>query len=238
MSAEKNNLRIHAQITPEIAEQPISNEPKAVRWRSLPHPLQNKKRPPKEKPKLTFSDRLLRNSAFACAMLLGILAIGNIDHPWARSASDSVQRALTMRIDLDETIGELSFVRDLMPESALVFLNLTGESELAAPSNGKLLHPFSDAQPWLVFECAPGSEIIAAADGTVTAVSKLSGETIGILIDHGSGLESVYAFLADASVQPGDAVLKGQKIGSGESNVYFELRSEETAIDPTERMGL
>ena len=187
---------------------------------------------------LTFSDRLLRNSALACAMLLGILAVGNIDQPWARSASESVQRALTMRIDLDETIGELSFVRDLMPESALVFLNLSGESELAVPTDGELLHPFSDAQPWLVFESIPGSEVIAIADGTVTAVSELSGDTFGILIDHGSGLESVYAYLADASIQPGDTVQRGQKIGSGETNVYFELRENETAIDPAARMGL
>ena len=238
MSAEKSSLRIHAQITPEISVQPASAEPKSVRWRSLPHPLQHKKHPTKEKPKLTFSDRLLRNSALACAMLLGILAIGNMNQPWARSASESVQRALTMRIDLDETIGELSFVRDLMPESALVFLNLTGESELAVPANGNLLHPFSDAQPWLVFECASESEIIAAADGTVTAVSDLSGDTVGVLIDHGSGLESVYAYLSDASVQPGDSVQRGQQIGTGETNVYFELRESGSAVDPTARMGL
>lgn len=238
MSAEKSNLRIHAQITPEIAEKTKASESKAVRWRSLPHPLQKKKRPPKEKQKLTFSDRLLRNSALACAMLLGILAIGNINQPWARSASESVQRALTMRIDLDETIGELSFVHDLMPESALVFLNLSGENELAAPVDGKLTHAFSDLQPWLVFESTPGSEIIAAADGTVTAVSRLSGDTVGILIDHGSGLESVYAYLAEAAVQPGDAVRRGQKIGTSELSVYFELRENETSVDPTARMGL
>lgn len=238
MSEEKNKLRIHARITPEPATAPTEPAPKAVRWRSLPHPQQRKRREPRPKEKLTFGDRLLRNSALACALLLAILAMGNINQPWARSASESVQRALTMRIDLDESIGSLSFVRDWMPESALVFLNLSGESELAAPVDGKLTHGFADAQPWLMFECATGSEIFAAADGTVTAVSELSGSTMGILIDHGSGLESVYAYLADTSVSAGDTVQRGQVIGTAENSLYFELREGEGAIDPTERMGL
>lgn len=238
MSEEKNKLRIHAQIMPQSAVQTDIPAPKAVRWRSLPHPLQRKKREPKPKEKLTFGDRLLRNSALACALLLAILSIGNINQPWARSASESVERALTMHIDLDESIGGLSFVRNLMPESALVFLNLSGESELAAPVDGNLSHAFSDAQPWLVFDCTSGSDVIASADGTVTAVSELSGDTIGILIDHGSGLESVYAFLASANVTPGDAVQRGQVIGISEHSLYFELRESEAAVDPAGRMGL
>ncbi len=238
MSEEKNKLRIHAQITPEVEPHAAPTEPRTVRWHSIPHPLQRKKREPRPKEALTFSDRLLRNSALACALLLAILSMGNINQPWARSASESVRQALTMHIDLDETIGELSFVRSLMPESALVFLNLTGESELAAPVDGELSHPFTEAQPWLVFDCPAASDVIAAADGTVTAVSELSGDTIGVLIDHGSGLESVYAFLASAQVKPGDSIQRGQVIGSSEAALYFELRESEASIDPAERMGL
>lgn len=237
MSEEKNKLRIHARITPEAAQSPEA-APQTVRWKCVPHPLQRKKQHPKPAEKLTLSDRLLRNSALACALLLAILSLGNINRPWARSASESVERALSMRIDLDESIGSLSFVRKLMPESALVFLNLTGESELALPADGTLTHSYTDAQPWLMFECTAGSEICSAADGTVTAVSELSGGTMGILIDHGSGLESVYAYLAEAAVKPGESVLRGQKIGLSETSFYFELREGETTIDPTERMGL
>jgi len=234
MSEEKNKLRIHAQITPEQAP----TQPKSVRWRSIPHPLQRKQRDPKPKEKLTFSDRLLRNSALACALLLAILAMGNINQPWARSISESVEQALTMRIDLDESIGSLSFVRRLMPESALVFLNISGEAELALPADGDLTHTYTEAQPWLMFECAVGSDIRAVSDGTVTAVGELSGGTIGVLIDHGSGLESVYAYIAEAAVQPGDAVLRGQTIGKSETSFYFELREGENPVDPAPRMGL
>ena len=187
---------------------------------------------------LSFQERLLRNCFLACAVLLGVLALGNLQQPWAKKAADGIEQALTMRIDLDESLGQLSFVRNLMPESALVFFNLSGDHELIQPVQGELTHAYSASQPWLMFDCRAGSEVCAVADGTVTAVSELSGGTIGVLIDHGSGLESVCAYLAEASVQPGDAVQRGQTIGISESSLYFELRESETAVDPAQRMGL
>lgn len=238
MSEEKSKLRIHAQITPTESAAPPPSSAQRVRWRSIPHPAQRKAREPRQKQKLTFGDRLLRNSALSCALLLAILAMGNINQPWARSTSEAIEQALTMHIDLDESIGSLSFVRNLMPESALVFLNLSGESELAVPVEGEVSHAYSDSQPWLMFSCTIGTDVVAAADGTVTAVSELSGGTTGILIDHGSGVESVSAYLAEACVQPGDVVRRNQKIGTSESSVYFELRENELSVDPTERMGL
>lgn len=235
MSEEKNRLRIHAQLTPDVPQETPSAPPKTVRWRSIPHPNQRART---SSEKLTFSDRLLRNSALACALLLAVLALGNINHPLARSASETVERALTMHIDLDESIGSLSFIRKLMPESALVFLNLSGEHELAQPVNGELIHAYCDAQPWLLFSAPAGSEVRAVANGTVTAVSELSGGTIGLLIDHGGGVESVYAYLTESTVQPGNAVLRGNTIGTSGENVYFEMREGESTVDPSERMGL
>ena len=236
MAENNTNLRIHAKVTPAPIRQSTQTDSKKRRFLNLP--FHSRKHKTTEPVKLTFGDRLLRNSALACALLLAILSLGNINQPWAQRASESVERALSMRIDLDEKIGGLSFVRDLMPESALVFLNLSGEHELAQPVDGELTHPFSNAQPWLVFDCSPGSSVTAVADGTVTAISQLSGETVGVLIDHGGGLESVYAFLADTGVQSGETIQKGQVIGTSENSVYFELRNGGSSIDPTERMGL
>lgn len=231
---ESNSARpIHAQKDAPGSAQPIY-------WKCLPHPLQRRglRRAGSPRPKLSAGDRMLRNTAVACALLLGVLALGNIRQPWAMRASETVQRALTMHIDLDSSIGRLSFVRDWMPESALVFFNLDGGAELAAPVAGELKHAYSDDQPWLLFACPEDSPVCAAADGTVTAVSELSGGSTGVLIDHGEGMETVYAYLSSASVQPGDAVSRGQALGQSAAQLYFELRQSEAAVDPTERMGL
>lgn len=225
MSENNTRLRIHAQLTPDTKAEPSVS--KAPRFRTTTGPRK----------KLTFTDRLLRNSALACALLLGILALGNIDQPWAQRTSETIERALTMHIDLDESIGQLSFVRRLMPESALVFLNLSGESEFTAPITGHLTHAYTETQPWLMFVSEESESIRAVSSGTVTAVSKLSDGSYGILIDHGGGLESVYAYVSDASVQSGDTVSRNQAIATS-FTLYFELRDGGKAIDPTERLGL
>ena len=238
--------RVHVQKGESDSAQPIHAQKDApdsaqpIHWKCLPHPLQRRglRRAGSPRPKLSAGDRMLRNTAVACALLLGVLALGNIRQPWAMRASETVQRALTMHIDLDSSIGRLSFVRDWMPESALVFFNLDGGAELAAPVSGELKHAYSDDQPWLLFACLEDSPVCAAADGVVTAVSELSGGSTGVLIDHGEGMETVYAYLSSASVQPGDAVSRGQALGQSAAQLYFELRQSESAVDPTERMGL
>lgn len=234
MSEEKSRLRIHAQITPDIAADQ-SHSSAQVRWKCVPHP---KGKGGRKAQKLTYGDRLLRNSALACALLLAVLAMGNINQPWARRTSETIERALTMHIDLDESIGQLSFVRNLMPESALVFLNIASDAEFAVPVDGELTHEYTETQPWLMFSCPADSEVFAAADGTVTAVSALPDDGVGILVDHGNGTESVYACLSEASVQPGDVVARSQVLGIADELVYFELRENELPVDPSERMGL
>ena len=242
--SEGTTLRIHTRMTPDA--------PQAVPAEARKRPRLHRRRrdrlkavgrspaaPRRTLPKrLTWSDRLMRNSAIACAVLLGVLALGNIDQPWATKAAEGIEQALTMRIDLDNSLGRLSFVQGLMPESALVFLNVAPETELALPVEGVVSHPWSSVQPWLLFEPAEGASVMAAEAGTVTAVSPLSTGGYGLLIDHGEGTESVYAGLGQASVEAGDAVARGQALGTAGKRVYFELRVNGEPVDPTERLGL
>ena len=191
------------------------------------------------KPRLTFGERLLRNSAIACALLLAMLAARNIDTPWTRAAVEGVERALTMKIDLDESLGRLSFVRDLMPESMLVFFDLSSESELAPPVDGEMDKSFDEQQPWVEFACEPGATVMAAESGTVVATTQLSGGGWGVMIEHDNGLESVCAYLLEPVVQAGERVERGQEIASSEAGrVYFEVRRDGNLIDPAELLGL
>ena len=220
MASNDQKLLIHTANPPEIPQ-------------SAPRP-----RRIRIKTRLTFQERLLRNSCLACAVLLGVLALGNLNQPWAKKAAGSIEQALTMEIDLDESLGQLSFVQKLMPESALVFFNLSGDHELQCPVQGEPAHPYSDAQPWLMFSAKAGTAVCAAADGTVSAVSELSDGSFGVLIDHGEGMESVTANLQESGVQTGDKLLKGAAIGTAAGDVFFELRQGGEACDPTEKLGL
>ena len=65
--------------------------------------------------------------------------------------------------------------------------------------------------------CAEGTPILAAADGTVTVANGLDswGGSYGyyIQIDHGSGLETLYAHCSSICVTIGQQVQAGQVIG-------------------------
>ena len=233
--SENSTLRIHAQVRPGAPEA----KPIKIEKADAPRPRQRRQRRRLTRTdRLSRTDRLLRNTAYACALLLGVLALGNVEQPWAKKASDTVERALTMRIDLDESIGALEFVRNIMPESALVFMNLSGRAALERPVEGPVAHAWSNLQPWMMFNCATGTEVRAAGPGTVTAVSPLSGDRYGVLVDHGEGVESLYAQLTRVDVAQGDAVERGQALGAGGEDVYFEYRMNGESVDPAPEMGL
>ena len=77
-----------------------------------------------------------------------------------------------------------------------------------------------------------------ASAGTVTAVSPMSEGRFGLLIDHGSGVETVYAHLARVDVAAGDAVERGQALGVCAGDLYFEYRENGASVDPSEKLGL
>ena len=229
------SLKIHASIRPKSIVSETAATPAAKRKLRIPRPgSKNGHR------KLSLGDRLLRNTAIACALLLGVLTIHNIDQPWSNLALDGIESALTMKIDLDESLGRLSFVRDLVPESALVFLDISAQSAFS-PVEGMITHSYSADQPWIIYQCAPAAEVRAFEPATVSAVTQLSSGDWGILLDHGDGLESIYAYLEEVCIQTGDRISAGDVLGKASSNgatdVYFELRKNGTAIDPAERLS-
>ena len=85
-----------------------------------------------------------------------------------------------------------------------------------------------------------GTPVLAAMDGKISrVVSLVSGYGTHIIIDHGNGLQTVYAHLSRISVSFGDFVREGQIIGrSGNSgnttgpHLHFEVRRCGTPIDP------
>lgn len=180
-----------------------------------------------------FSERLLRNTAVACALLLGILTLRNLDRPWSNAAVRGIESALTMRIDLDNSLGKLSFVRSIMPESSLVFLETGGV--LTQPVSGDIEHAYTRAQPWTVYHCESGAPVRCVRSGTVSATAKMENGEWYVLVDHGKGLETLYAYLDKIDLKPGTEVKQGDVLGetAGEA-LYYEIRRDGESVDPGE----
>lgn len=84
-----------------------------------------------------------------------------------------------------------------------------------------------------------GSRVLAAADGEVIFAGVYGGYGNAIIIDHGSGLSTLYGHNSKLLVKVGDKVTKGEQIAkagstglSTGSHVHFEVRKNGTPVDP------
>ena len=86
-----------------------------------------------------------------------------------------------------------------------------------------------------------GTEICATKDGTVTeVVYGTTGYGYYVKLDHGEGVETLYAHCSELLVLVGDEVKKGDviaKVGStGKStgpHCHFEVRINGESVDPS-----
>lgn len=84
-----------------------------------------------------------------------------------------------------------------------------------------------------------GDDIYAALAGTVTKSTQSSDYGKFIVIDHGAGLQTLYAHCSKLLVEEGDSVKKGQLIALAGStgvstgpHLHFEVRVNGTRVDP------
>ena len=102
------------------------------------------------------------------------------------------------------------------------------------PFNGEgAFHTGIDiSAPW-------GEPVRATADGTVASASDITGYGRAIILDHGNGIETLYAHLSGYAVTAGEEVHEGQVIGyvgtSGRStgpHLHYEVRIHNTPVNP------
>lgn len=222
-----------AQVTPM---QVVRRKPLAAVTKEPPKEPERKKRTSRaDEVKKAFAERLTRNVAVAAALLLCAVAIRNAALPDAQGAFDAIQQGVTL--NLDETLGKLTFVSSLLPESALVFLNTSPVLEVSAPVNGNVVHAWSANEPYIGLK-GISRDVRAAADGEVMAVAHGDNEEKIIRIRHSDGMETIYYNLETSLVSEGDPVYEGDVIGqtADQQPVYFELRRDGRSIDPTSVM--
>ena len=87
-----------------------------------------------------------------------------------------------------------------------------------------------------------GTPVVAAAGGRVVSVDRDPDRGLTVTLEHDGGYRTVYASLAEASVEAGQAVRRGDVLGkAGESaraesaagtHVHFEVWRGDEAVDP------
>ncbi len=119
--------------------------------------------------------------------------------------------------------------------------------QLDWPANGDIIYRFGRQQlanntttrrDGIGIRVPRGTPVRAVADGTVRSIGSLGTYGPSVVLEHGGGFYSVYLYLSAIAVRNGQAVTRGQVIGSsgGDSSdegphVEFQIRGE-TAGEP------
>ena len=116
---------------------------------------------------------------------------------------------------------------------------------LKLPLTGHVLAGFGGVMPdghrsnGLLIAGAAGSEVRAVAAGRVAYADWLKGYGLLLIIDHGGGWMSLYAFNDSLLKNVGDNVASGEAVasvgssgGQGRPALYFELRHDGQPADP------
>jgi len=109
---------------------------------------------------------------------------------------------------------------------------------------GSVVHPeFQTRVPHPGWDIsAPfGANVVTVFDGEVVFSDWMRGYGLTTIVDHGSGVLSIYAHASVVLVQAGDRVVRGQTVGKvGDTGslrgafLYFELRVDGEPTDPAE----
>ena len=121
-----------------------------------------------------------------------------------------------------------------------------GCPHLDAPSPGPIVRDFapigSYGGHWGIDIAAPvGSPATAAETGTVTFAGEVAG-VLSVTIHHGGGLRTSYSYLSEIAVVRGQAVARGDVVGSSGLDhdmaaIHFSVRVGDTYHDPVGWLG-
>lgn len=150
-----------------------------------------------------------------------VSAVGNRDEYMSSVEADVLQH---------------SVLKEMLPNSKPI------EAAYKSSSYGWRVDPFKGTRAFhegLDFTARSGTPIRAAADGIVTTSTRTPAYGNLIKLNHGAGLETRYAHASKLLVEPGERVVKGQKIAlvgsTGRStgpHLHYEIRLNGHPLDP------
>ncbi len=165
---------------------------------------------------------------------VGGLEEGSLEFAGFEEFEDQASRLLA----LSEELSRVNALLECTPLASPVdYYNKTS-------SFGNRKDPFTKKRAWhngVDLGAWPGSKVRATAAGTVRHAGVKGGYGRLVVIDHGCGIQTLYAHLKSIAVKKGDLVSHRDVIGAvGNTgrptgpHVHYEIRIHDKAVDPYE----
>jgi murein DD-endopeptidase MepM/ murein hydrolase activator NlpD len=123
-------------------------------------------------------------------------------------------------------------------DAAPVATDGAAHPKFAWPVRGQIVVGCRSTSDAVNIAAPEGTTVKAAADGTVLyAGNELKGYGVLVLISHGNGWKTLYAYNREALVKRGDQVRQGQSIArvgdvGSSPELHFEIVKRGTAVNP------
>ena len=178
-----------------------------------------------------WGEKLARNFAFAGILTLAVVAVRNAELPTGKTVLTAVREMIDA--DWDKSLGTISFVSNLLPETMAVFFETDMEASLTAPCMGSVAHAWSEEEPYIGYGAVNGN-VYAVSDGQVMSVAHGLEEERVVRVRHDNGLESMYYNLTSVNVREGDEVNAQTCLGTviQGKQALLEVRRAGRAVDP------
>ena len=113
----------------------------------------------------------------------------------------------------------------------------TNTAQLSMPVNGNIIRSYSKGRnEGIDIAAVAGTSVLAAADGTVAAITRDTEQVPILVIKHADNMLTVYAGVDALTVAKGAKVKRGQKIAAvrsaNPSFLHFEVRQGLESVDP------
>jgi murein DD-endopeptidase MepM/ murein hydrolase activator NlpD len=124
-----------------------------------------------------------------------------------------------------------------VPESPQMAEEKSDSSQLLMPVSGRVIRDFEkDKNNGIDVAASPGTDVRAAAAGTVAAISRDTNGILAVVVRHPDDLLTVYFGVKDETVSKDDKVSRGQVLGKvrdgDPSFLHFEVRRGFEPLDP------
>ena len=184
-----------------------------------------------------WGQKLTRNAAFVGLLTLMVVGVRNAQLPTGQTVLNAVQEMI--EADWDSSLGKISFVSNLLPESMAVFFETDLQADLASPCFGPVVHAWSEEEPYLGYDPVNGN-VYAVSAGQVMSVAHGPEEEKIVRVRHENGLESLYYNLASVNIREGDEVSAQTCLGTALAGqqALLEVRRAGRAINPTKLLTL
>lgn len=97
-------------------------------------------------------------------------------------------------------------------------------------------HPYGPGNRGLEYATRRGQRVGAVAAGTVVFAGQVGGRLF-VVVTHGAGLRSTYAYLDRITVAEGDSVSPGQRLATAATGFHLTARLDGRYIDPLPLFG-